>query len=331
MDMDEHNKGIRISPHDIKGKVEFRNVWFRYPTRKEEFVLRGLNLEIEPGESVALVGESGCGKSTFINMLMRFYDPEFGEVLLDDVNIKEYNLHDLRKAISLVMQEPIVFNYSILENVLYGKTDATNTEVQKACEQANCMEFINKADFSAQKDDSAEALLKEFKTYSDQIIAIVGKEKYDEELAVLEKCKAQEERKGTFVAHEGDVDQRDKELKDMEMSKGYDITAGIRGGKLSGGQKQRVAIARTIIRQPKVLMLDEATSALDEDAQKKVQAALNEAMKGKTVIIIAHRMSTIEGCDKIFVLEYGKVAEEGTMAKLKSQGGHFAKMEAKSK
>lgn len=94
-------------------------------------------------------------------MLMRFYDPEFGEVLLDDVDIRKYNLHDLRKAISLVMQEPIVFNYSILENVLYGKTDARNTEVQQACEQANCMEFINKADFSAQRDDTAAALIKE--------------------------------------------------------------------------------------------------------------------------------------------------------------------------
>jgi ATP-binding cassette subfamily B (MDR/TAP) protein 1 len=147
IDMDKSKTGKRISLHDVKGKVEFRNVWFRYPTRKEEFVLRGLNLEIFPGESVALVGESGCGKSTFINMLMRFYDPEFGEVLLDDVNIRDYNLHDLRKVISLVMQEPIVFNYSILENVLYGKPDATNSEVQDACEKANCMEFITKNDF----------------------------------------------------------------------------------------------------------------------------------------------------------------------------------------
>jgi ATP-binding cassette subfamily B (MDR/TAP) protein 1 len=134
IEMDDKSEGKRLSVEDVKGKVEFRNVWFRYPTRPEEFVLRGMNLEIDPGESVALVGESGCGKSTFINLLMRFYDPEFGEVLLDDVDIKEYNLHDLRTVISLVMQEPIVFNYSIVENILYGKLQATNTEVQTAAD-----------------------------------------------------------------------------------------------------------------------------------------------------------------------------------------------------
>lgn len=106
------------------GKVEFRDVWFRYPTRKNEFVLRGLSMTINPNESVALVGESGCGKSTFVNLLMRFYDPDFGEILLDGVNIKEYNLHDLRRSISLVMQEPSIFNYSIKDNILYGKLDA---------------------------------------------------------------------------------------------------------------------------------------------------------------------------------------------------------------
>ena len=104
-------------------------MWFRYPTRTEDFVLRGLNITVNPGESVALVGESGCGKSTFVNLMMRFYDVDHGEILLDGVNIKNINLHDLRKAISLVMQEPIIFNYSVLENILYGKLDATNTEV----------------------------------------------------------------------------------------------------------------------------------------------------------------------------------------------------------
>jgi len=104
-------------------------VWFRYPTRTEDFVLRGLNITVNPGESVALVGESGCGKSTFVNLMMRFYDVDHGEILLDGVNIKNINLHDLRKAVSLVMQEPIIFNYSVLENILYGKLDATNTEV----------------------------------------------------------------------------------------------------------------------------------------------------------------------------------------------------------
>lgn len=126
----------------MRGEIEFRDVWFRYPTRKEEFVLKGLSIKITPNEQVALVGESGCGKSTFVNLLMRFYDPDFGGVYLDGVNIKDYNLHDLRKAISLVMQEPIIFNYSILENVLYGKSDASNDEVYTATSISNSNEFI---------------------------------------------------------------------------------------------------------------------------------------------------------------------------------------------
>lgn len=168
--MTEKKEGKMINPETVKGKVEFREVWFRYPTRPEEFVLRGLNITIEPGQSVALVGESGCGKSTFINLLMRFYDPEYGTVLLDDVDIRKYNLHSLRTAISLVMQEPIVFNYSLVENILYGKTDATNSEVQHAAEIANCTEFIEKSDLSKKKDDSASALIDEMKANKAAII-----------------------------------------------------------------------------------------------------------------------------------------------------------------
>jgi ATP-binding cassette subfamily B (MDR/TAP) protein 1 len=108
------------------GTIEFKDVWFRYPTRKEDFVLRGMNLKIEPNESVALTGESGCGKSTFINLMMRFYDPDFGTILLDGKDLKSYNLHKLREKVSLVMQEPIIFNYSISENLLYSKLDASN-------------------------------------------------------------------------------------------------------------------------------------------------------------------------------------------------------------
>ena len=126
----------------MKGKIEFRNVWFRYPTRKEDFVLKDFCIVINPCETVALVGESGCGKSTFVNLMMRFYDVDFGEILLDGINIKNYNLNELRKAVSLVMQEPIIFNYSILENVLYGKVNATNSEVLEATKIANCTEFI---------------------------------------------------------------------------------------------------------------------------------------------------------------------------------------------
>ena len=129
VEMNNDTSKKNLDPESVKGKIEFKNVWFRYPTRKEDFVHRGLNITINPGESVALVGESGCGKSTFVNLMMRFYDVDHGEILLDGVNIKEYKLHSLRKSISLVMQEPTIFNYSILENILYGKLDASNTEV----------------------------------------------------------------------------------------------------------------------------------------------------------------------------------------------------------
>jgi len=121
--------------------------------------LRGLNVRINPNESVALVGESGCGKSTFVNLLMRFYDVDFGEILIDGINIKKYNLHSLRKKISLVMQEPSIFNYSILENILYGKLDATNTEVIQATEIANCKEFIEKGALK-KLDDTPRGILK---------------------------------------------------------------------------------------------------------------------------------------------------------------------------
>lgn len=141
--MDEEKTKKTLDLKDVKGKIEYRNVWFRYPTRKEDFVLRGLNLTINPGESVALVGESGCGKSTFVNLLMRFYDVDHGEIFIDDINIKDLNLHDLRTAVSLVMQEPIIFNYSILENILYGNTNASNKEVLGVAELSNSLEFIN--------------------------------------------------------------------------------------------------------------------------------------------------------------------------------------------
>lgn len=144
--IDEDKTKIRLNPETVEGKIEFDNVWFRYPTRKEDFVLRGLSITINPKESVALVGESGCGKSTFVNLLMRFYDVDHGRILLDGQDIRDINLHDLRRAISLVMQEPIIFNYTIMDNILYGKPEARNSEIQEACNVANCNEFIQKND-----------------------------------------------------------------------------------------------------------------------------------------------------------------------------------------
>lgn len=184
--MDEQNTKKRLNFESIKGKIEFRNVWFRYPTRKEDFVHRDLNIIINPGETVALVGESGCGKSTFVNLLMRFYDIDSGEILLDDVNIKDINLHDLRNAISLVMQEPLIFNYTILENILYGKSNASNSEVMFASVQANAMEFIEQNSLF-NIDESARSLITEMEKYKDQITTLIGNEKYEEEMQVLTK------------------------------------------------------------------------------------------------------------------------------------------------
>jgi len=228
-----------LNTDDIKGKIEFRNVWFRYPTRKQDFVLKGLQLTINPGEQVALVGESGCGKSTFINLLMRFYDVDFGEVLLDDVNIKEYNLHDLRKGISLVMQEPIIFNYSILENILYGKLDAKNSEILDSTNLANATEFVE-GNNGFQLDDSAISLKTEMEKNKELIVDMIGEEKYKEELDLLIKLVEQEEAKGIFQAVEGDVDDRKRKnpsLLDIELHPGFETQCGVKGSKLSGGQK----------------------------------------------------------------------------------------------
>ena len=201
VEMDEGNKDNkkRIDIEKVRGEIEFKDVWFRYPTRKEDFVMRGLNIKINPNENVALVGESGCGKSTFVNLLMRFYDIDSGEILLDGVNINEYNLHDLRNVISLVMQEPIVFNYSILENLLYGKLNATNTEIYNATTVANANEFIEAPGQISEKGDeelTAAELIKKMEANSGEIKATIGKKKYDEEMEVLKKIEEQEKNKG---------------------------------------------------------------------------------------------------------------------------------------
>lgn len=161
--------------------------------------MKGFSIKINPNENVALVGESGCGKSTFVNLLMRFYDIDSGEILLDGVNITDYNLHDLRNVISLVMQEPIIFNYSILENLLYGKVNATNSEIYNATTVANANEFIEGTGQIADKGDeesTAAELIKKMEANSGEIKASIGKKKYDEEMEVLKKIEEQEKNKG---------------------------------------------------------------------------------------------------------------------------------------
>ena len=326
--IDSETSNIRIKdPEQIKGKIEFKNVWFRYPTRKQDFVLRGLTLTIEPEEKVALVGESGCGKSTFVNLLMRFYDVEKGEILLDGVNIKDYNLHDLRRAVSLVMQEPVIFNYSILENILYGDLQAKNSQVEEAAQVSNCTEFINSQQLES-KEETAQALLTQMEVNKQALIQMIGDKKYEEELGILKKMKDQEDKRGEFLAINGNVDSRSASLLDTTLASGYETVCGVKGGKLSGGQKQRVAIARAVIRRPKILLLDEATSSLDEVNQQQVQSALNKAMSGRTTVVIAHRLTTIENCEKVFVLDNGRVQASGALQDVKQSSEYFQKIES---
>ncbi|CAL4947980.1 unnamed protein product [Urochloa decumbens] len=240
---------------DIKGDVELKNVFFRYPARPEQLILDGLCLQVPSGTTMAIVGESGSGKSTVISLVERFYDPQAGEVLIDGVNIKSLQLHWLRGKISLVSQEPLLFMTSIKDNITYGKEDATLEEIKRAAELANAANFIEK------------------------------------------------------------------------LPNAYETMVGQRGAQLSGGQKQRIAIARAILKNPKILLLDEATSALDVESERVVQEALNRIMVGRTTLIVAHRLSTIRSADCIAVVHQGKVVEQGVHDELlKDPNGAYSQL-----
>lgn len=236
---------------ELKGAITLQNVQFRYPSRKDVPILKGVSLSIKPGEKVALVGSSGCGKSTIINLLLRFYDPVKGKVLLDGVDLKELNVHKLRESIGIVSQEPVLFDGTIYENIKMGNENATHEQVLDACKMANAAHFI-------------------------------------------------------------------KLLPD-----GYATRVGEKGVQLSGGQKQRIAIARALVKNPKILLLDEATSALDTQSEKEVQEALDKAQTGRTTVIVAHRLSTIRNVDQIFVFKAGEIVENGTHDELMKQQGIF--------
>ena len=238
----------------LKGKVDFQNVWFHYETRPDVQVLKNINLEVQSGESVALVGPSGAGKSTFASLLLRFYEPTKGAILFDNVNGKEFDLTSLRSNMAIVPQEVILFAGTIKENIAYGKPEATEQEITEAAQKANAMEFIQ--------------------NFPDGL--------------------------GTMV--------------------------GDRGVQLSGGQKQRIAIARAVLKNPKILILDEATSSLDSESEKLVQDALDKLMQGRTTFVIAHRLSTIKNADKIVVLEKGEIVETGTHQELIENEGMYAKL-----
>lgn len=240
---------------DISGKVQFKDVHFAYPSRKDMQLFNGLSFTVEAGQKIALVGPSGSGKSTIIKMLSAFYPFEQGDILIDGKSIRDYNITALRKNFGTVPQDTILFGGTIRENIAYGKTNATEQEIIEAARKANALSFIE--------------------GFPDKLDTVVGE----------------------------------------------------RGVKISGGQKQRIAIARAILRNPKILILDEATSALDSESEKLVKEALDELMKNRTTFIIAHRLSTIRQADVILVINKGKIVEQGTHNELsKLENGLYSNL-----
>lgn len=237
-----------------QGRIEFKNLTFSYPG-SENPALRDINLCVEPGQTVALVGASGGGKSTLINLLPRFYEYEHGEILIDGVEIKRYRLASLRKQMALVTQNVTLFNASVANNIAYGILEgASREQIERAATDAYAMDFIGK------------------------------------------------------------------------MPQGLDTEIGENGVKLSGGQRQRLALARALLKDAPILILDEATSALDTESERYIQAALNRVMQGRTTLVVAHRLSTIENADVILVMEKGQIVEQGSHHELLARDGAYAKL-----
>lgn len=246
----EEDKPDAIEMPNVEGVIEFKNVTYGYGDGDN--VLKNVSLKIEKGQTFALVGPSGGGKTTICHLIPHFYDVREGEILVDGVNINDITRVSLRKNIGIVQQDVYLFNSSIRDNILYGRLDATEEEVIEAAKRANIHDYV------------------------------------------------------------------------MTLPNGYDTVIGERGVKLSGGQKQRLSIARVFLKNPAILILDEATSALDNATEIMIQQALDELCKGRTTLVVAHRLSTIKNANEIAVVSGGEICEQGTHTELVEQGGIYA-------
>ncbi|WP_112873827.1 ABC transporter transmembrane domain-containing protein [Paracoccus endophyticus] len=241
-------------PHPARGQIDLDRVSFHYPSRPDVSALNDVTLNIAPGETVALVGPSGAGKTTVVQLIQRFWDPERGSVSIDGIDLRRMARADFRRAIALVPQDPVIFGATARDNIRFGRPEATDAEIEAAARAAHAHEFLT------------------------------------------------------------------------ALPDGYNSFVGERGVMLSGGQKQRIAIARAILRDAPILLLDEATSALDAESERLVQDAVDALARGRTTIIVAHRLATVKKADRIVVMQDGRIVQQGTHDDLVAQGGLYARL-----